>query len=67
MELHGEQGQPVFYGAFRERNQQIFEGEEMAISNQVSFLENSLQMGDTLSYYLNLFSDGVLDSLHLYH
>ena len=31
----------------------------MAISNQVSFLENSLQMGDTLSYYLNLFSDGV--------
>ena len=27
--------------------------------SQVSFLENSLQMGDALFYSLNLFSDGV--------
>ena len=28
--------------------------------SQVSFLENSLQMGNTLFNHLNLFSDGVL-------
>ena len=40
MELYGGQGQPVFYGAFGERNQQIFEGKEMSLLNlKFLFLE----------------------------
>ena len=60
MELCGEQSQPVFYGAFGEKEiNGYLRGTRCLYQVSSFFLENSLQMDDTLSYYLNTFSDGV--------
>ena len=68
MELHGEQGQPVFYGAFREKEiNRYLNGRRWLYRIKFLFLK-TLFKWVTHSPTISTFSlMEFLDSLHLYH